>query len=705
MVRTDKPQSGFAFSEDDLNFIIRDGQDEFWGITGQSEGYRDALRPMIIKRRQHFHNLSVPGIAPVLAGALKEMPVFQTDILRRTHQQLKPRLTENHFTVRIISPTDSAKDRKPANKVELVVNQGIRLIEERLGYTLQGALSDGQIIDGVGLLHWQKRDELIPPRPDPEELGSVRGFSDDDKNKYRRTRKNGKTRYVQKAEDVEEKHKNNFVKAGFPWHCQVVSGTDAMWWEDDDGLAMVIRISTVRLLQYVRDNDKQAPNDNEIPYLSFNDADEKLRFYRVRGEAPTELTGRTTFNDRVMIAHVWTRDEFYELISDTIFQDQASFVGGWILNPAKTMKHPYGDIPWAVVPAVNANSETPELKYEPMLEGVFRLKPLYDRSTSLMLGFLEQDANPFYYLRSLGPGQERLLDEDGDTLYVTQDSDLAKKIPDGYELVRVDFDVGPGEVEAVKFLRDEIHDAIPSTGKAEVGTSTQPWTMRLNLQQENIEPKSLIQLQNLGFQKMVRSMLHVMSLPAEEGGFGEPVYAYCKVVDGEVEKRSIIGIEPEDVQTLDVEIDTVSTSQSERITLVEHGRALLADPMVPLTTTKFIEEYMGEADPDKVYAQWQARQAFEQQVIPAILPQELAAWLGTRVLMGNGGEFIGPGGVPMSPEQVLAANGEQTMQQPAPSTAPVQPPGGLQGNVMMPAQPALPNLEAPDTIPMAGMQG
>ena len=459
-----------ALDVDDLTFMLQDLQRRFWGL--EAEGNRISLRDLVIKRRGHFHNLNTPEIAPVLTGALKGMPVFQTDLPRRKHKELKSRLTENHFIIRVEPTTEGSTERAPANEVEAGFNAMLRLVEERAGYQFQDAIADGQIIDGAAVLHWRMLEDIIP---DPDDREWIENLPEDKeaKKNYRRAKGGGKKKYRETLKSWRDRRNATMVKAGAPWHAEVIPITDCLWDFDTMGLSVFATIRTIPVWTY---NLQNKNTGRGLTVLDEVDGNKELRIFRSTAEAPTELTGKPTFDDRVVVAQVWTRDHFYELISNNVFQEATSFLAGWSIMDSGP--HPYSGPPFSIIPAIIANTESPELKYEPMLEGVFRLKPIYDRAVSLMLGLLEQDSNPYYYLRRVANG-EPMLDNKGDPLYMTQDSELAVKVPDGYELVKLDFKLGEGEVTGVQFLKEEINEAAPATGRAQYSASTQPWTMRL----------------------------------------------------------------------------------------------------------------------------------------------------------------------------------------------------------------------------------
>jgi len=153
-----------------------------------------------------------------------------------------------------------------------------------------------------------------------------------------------------------------------------------------------------------------------------------------------------------------------------------------------------------------------------------------------------------------------------------------------------------------------------------------------------------------------------MSLPAEEGGFGSTIYVYARVKNGQVDKREAIGVDPEDINTLEIEVDIDPNSTSQTVANVEHGRALLADPNVPLTTRKFLEEFMHVADPDREIIEWKGQMAYEQLAEPGLMQQAIAEMFGDQFVVTSSGQFVGPDGASATPQQVLEANGVQMNQ-------------------------------------------
>ena len=86
-----------------------------------SGGRFHALHEKIRHRTEHFHNLEAAD--PVLPAPYDAGPKYQSDILRRTHVQLKARQTENVPVVRVSPASDAPKQQKLADDFEMVRNR------------------------------------------------------------------------------------------------------------------------------------------------------------------------------------------------------------------------------------------------------------------------------------------------------------------------------------------------------------------------------------------------------------------------------------------------------------------------------------------------------------------------------------------------------------------------------------------------------
>lgn len=641
-------------------------------------------------RRAHYHNL--PEVDPPLPAHMAGAQRFQSDRPRAVHSKLKARLTENQFVVRV-AVRDTATERRKASRIETVTNEGLALVEERRGIRIQEELANGQIIDGYGVLHWCKSDHLWPRVPDPkvrddlpEDRDDAEGYEPHPDDEGKPTR-----RYQEKSARLLARYAQEKAEAGFPFHVGFPDAIGFSFMEDvslENGLGVVVVTSRIPLSRYLEMLKADKPGNEDARAPSEIDKD-----VPIHGEvaAPWEWEPNASeWGETVIVRQLWTRDECYELVEGV----------GSSTRTRKTVKafgHPYKMPPFALATALIAPGADPVQRYLPALEGVFRVKPVLDRAETYLMALAEQIATPYYYYRQI-KGGEAYTDESGNKMTFRRDSALAERAPEGYELAKVEFEINPSYVEAVRWLRQEMADAEPDTGQAEVTASTQSWAIRLQQAQASVELGMYLNSAARAINTMARNMIYVMGLSAEDGGFGTPVTVYQRRRKGRALTRELISVAPEDVITLDVETTISGVSSAERITLVEHGRTLLNDAKVPLTVTKFLEEYMGEEDPDEVIAAYDAERIFEY-VKTGLIQQKVAERYGTKVVMGPNGEFVGSQGQPLSPADVLQQNG----QQPSPS-----PMNGMQvmgGQTTIPNLPGLETAAVPNVMGLPGMVG
>lgn len=688
-------------SEQECQSILDEMIERFAENTVQIPG-KLSFRDRILMRRKLVFNLDPTWS---LKEPLKDFPRFQSDLPRKVWTELRARMCENHFVIRVNPLKQVATQRVNANELEAVWNTGIGLVEERIGYRLQESIADGQIIDGISVLHWRKMEEIYPDYPEPELAEEV---PETERERYSKRRRNGY--YEERPEAVKERRQLQRAKAGFPWHVEVMDATNVMWLDSEcEEATVVATVREIPYLRYLRElQDKSGIN------ITLDPVNNKVMLVAERSVIPewTEVSQ----SSRMTVAQVWTKTHFYELASP-------STGGGLVRKQAwqlvKSGEHPYEMPPFAIIPAVRARNAPGAIGYQSALEGMLNLKEGYDRSVTLMLGLEEQSVIKKFWFEKAAGGAEPPLSEDGETtIELSGDSALAGQLPEGYRLKATEHEVTPGFVQAVGFQRQEFLDAKPSTGKAEFSASTQPWAFRLALQMENVEPKTLIDNALAGIRKMVRNCTMVMSKSEEEGGFGEPINVFAYITKDGVDERRVVGVDPRQIESLDVDVDINTTSGAERISIVEHGRSLLNDPLVPMTTLQFLDEYMKVQNPEQRYAEWVAWKHFETEVLPKIMSQEIAKRLSSKFSLGPNGDTLGPDGMPVPPEAVLEANGmapimPPPMMPPQPMGGPPmggppmgmpmgpQPPGGAGGAVM----PSLPGAQVPGAIPIPGLPG
>ena len=649
------------------------------------------LHDRIRWRRNHFHNTDAANPGVNLPEPYNKGPQYQTDIPRQLHMELKTATCENSWAIRVNSPKSTAIMEQASTDVERAMQSGIDRVEKRAGFRIQDDLAYGQIIDCFGVLHWSMAEHLIPEVPDNEYLEDLPKDVEERKRFKTRREKVGENagKYRETEESVRSRYRQTAARAGFPWWVEVVDPITFYWQPDRslaNGIARVLVIREVGLSEYEYDL-----RENDGVVLSLNEVNGKLRVYGEQDAPPPDSPSGATWGRKVGVATIWTRDEFYELVTEhPVAYGDANVAGDWVL--VKSGTHPYGMPPFAIAHAARVKNPDPALAYEPALEGVFRIKPFLDHDMALLHVVKEMIALPYYYLESVASG-EPWLDESGNVITLTRDSVLAKKIPAGYTLKKLDFELNQAFVMGVNLMREDMEAAKPPTGQADAQGTSQPWTVRLLLQQARQFPSLLVRNQALAMTTMVQNMTMVHSLPAEEGGFGEPVYVYAKdTKTGTLDMTTAIAIEPDMVKTLDVAVDIKALSAAEQLTLEQHGRELLNDDRVPITPRMYVEDYMGDANPQDRIAEWQAWKIFDGMVLPGLQKQQVAKRFGTRVVMGLNGEMVGPDGQQVQPQQVLQAQGWQ-------SAAPQGGPGVAAGQVTMGAMPAI---ATPGAIPMQG---
>lgn len=279
----------------------------------------------------------------------------------------------------------------------------------------------------------------------------------------------------------------------------------------------------------------------------------------------------------------------------------------WTL--VKAHAHPYEMPPFALATADVNHHPDPVRRWEPALEGVYRVKPLFDRERSLGRFLAEQSAVPLFWVQLAGGAWE--LDDDGARVELTADAASARTLPEGASLHKADFHIEPAFVEFLRMSADELQAAAPDTGAlqpGEAGPNTQPHTLNILLGARNAQVLQLKRRQAAAVQTMLRNMALVMSKPLSEGGFGDPVWVFARSHNGRLLRNTVIGVDPADIPTLDIEVRIDPWSQSQRIAIQEHGRARLNDPLDPLDQRAYLEQYIGDEHPEAAlrrYRTWQ----------------------------------------------------------------------------------------------------
>ena len=545
----------------------------------------DALHQRIRTREAHLYN--APEADPRFGAPWEDAKPWQSDIARRSWSQLRDRLTEHPFRIHVEPPEESPggdpRARRAANDLERVFEHGLQLAQERAGFSIQNDLAYAQVCLCYGVLHWQRADDRLPTAA-PRSGGTRRERS--------------------------ERSRRASARAGFPWQIEVVRPDQFAFIEDrgaENGLALAVVVRETALGPYreaLRGQDglriaadPHAPPDRP-----------RLRIGPEREAPQPDEPSGGGWGDRVRVASVWTRDEYYELAAP-------SGAGGgssqWAL--VKAAEHAYEMPPFAIAAADVNHHPDPVRRWEPALEGVYRVKPLFDRERSLGRFLAEQAAIPLFWVQLVSGAWE--LDESGARVELSADAAAARTLPEGATLHKVDFELESAFVEFLRMSAEELDAAAPDTGAfapGEVGPNTQPHTLNILLGARNAQVLRLKQRQAEAVRTMLRNMALVMSKPLEDGGFGEPVWVFAKSRSGQLLERTVVGVDPADIPSLDIEVRIDPWSQSQRIAIQEHGRARLNDPLDPLDQRTYLEQYIGDEHPDAAlrrYEQWQLRQA------------------------------------------------------------------------------------------------
>ena len=638
-------------------------------------------------RRPHFYQGEEKF--PVLEEPLSHVR-FQSDIARQKHEQLKARLNENHGKV-VVNELEESKSSDVTDRCAAVLNAGWMKAEERLGYTLQDAMSDGQIVDAYAVLHWRRMDSIIPTVPEYEYLDELPEDDELDTPKDRQRKKRERERfeedgdrYKETDKSLQERTRRARARAGWPYLFDVLDMTSVYWSHDTlTNVGMAAHVRTVSFMDY-KDELKEADG------LALSGIDDVLRVYP--GDAPDlDDPSGTDYSQTVTIATLWTRSEWYELacIGDKArFEDTEQDNHEWSL--IKSGKHNFGRPPFEIVPATTFNVADPVFRFWPALEGVYRTKEQFDRFMALFMGLAERTAAQDEWWEQHGQQFGPIL-EDGQSVVDMADSEGAAMAPAGWSRKFSQYQMPASFPQALELLGKFLEESAPDTGQAEIESGTQPWTARLAMQVANVKPKDLLTKQALALRGMMRSIARDISMPIEDGGLGE-VWVFKFDEEGK-ESSELVGITADEIKTLNIDVDIDATSAPERITLVEHGRALLADPAVPLTTRRFIEEYLGWPNAGQVLRDWDAEQLWTQQIKPGRMAQAVAEFFGSKYVVGPDGQLAAMGGAPVRPEDVIAQNGWKPQQQPTPG------PQGMMGPTMPDLRDQPPN----GVMPQPGM--
>lgn len=601
-------------SEADLNHIL--GQ--LGGGRSAARGALSrfsALHERIQSRESHLYN--APEANPKFSTPHLQAQPWQTDLLRRTWSQLRQRISEHPLRVHVEPPDDSPAARQAADNLEHVLEQGLREVEERSQLSLQADLGYGQVCLCFGVLHWQMAPQRLPTLPAREQRGS-RPQDPAERRRFRRARSEDgpSLPWIETEESRRDRDRRRQAGSGFPWSVEVIRPDQFAFVEDHgsgNGLGMAVVLRDVGLFEYrdrLREQDGLELRMTAIagePTLAIASA--------VDAPLPEEPSG-AGWGERLRVASVWTRNEYYELAVLEQHVVRAQRAGEqsrheWTL--IKSHPHPYEMPPFAIAEADTNDHPDMVRRWEPTMEGIYRAKPGYDYERSLGRLLAEQTAVPLYWIQ-LANGDYQ-TDDDGNRMEFTPNSAAAQNLPAGASLHRVEFRVDPAFVEFLRMSHDELLAVAPDSGaveRGEIGPNTQPHTLNLLLGSRNLQVQQLKRAQTGAARTMLRNMALVMSKPLAEGGFGASIWVFAKGANGRLQRHETVCVEPARIPSLDIDVWIDPYSSAQRIAVQEHGRARLNDPLDPLDQRAYLEQYIGEEHAEQVlsrHRQWRLEQA------------------------------------------------------------------------------------------------
>ena len=616
------------------------------------------LHDVIALRRAHFHNR--PEVDPILPKPYDEGPAIQSDVPRMKHGELKARICENPFKITAEAKDTTYVKREAANAVEAYVLAGLNEIEERNGYTFQEGMSDAQIIDGVGFIHWREAYEKVPEWPGYEYRDTVAGEDDEVKKRFKRSRDyvegsaEEKSRRLRETDDsLHDRRRKALAEAPFPYEAEVLSGRNISWVPDracKNGFGIVVWTRAVGWLDWSEDYERRGMKDSDgkalKAMLGKRESGEDGILFMERDAPFPEGPSADGWEATVNVCEVWTREHWYELVS---LGHGTGIQGSWTF--VASGEHEWGMPPFAIVTGIGTVDPDPVLAFQPALAGVFRLKPAFDEAITLMHTLARNIAMPWFYLQPQAQsGMPPILNEDGSMKAFSWDSAAGMKIPTGYELKWVDPQLNAAYPQSISLMREMYQESWPSTGTTDTSASSQPWTVRLKQQEANVTPRMLITKQLSPLDIMASSIAEDCARKALDEP-DESLWAYQE----DEGKRKLVGVPASAFKGLKIHVDIDATSAAERVTEAQLGMAMLEAGMI--TLYQFWDEFWGDPDPQKRIDEVDAQKAFDMYWLPGIIRQEMARIQGTEIIVGVDGQFAGANGQEMAPDEVLGSAG------------------------------------------------
>lgn len=608
--------------------------------TGTAEkGRFSALAAAIATRDQHFYNADAAN--PILSAPFEKRQTFQSDVLRRIYSKVMTRMEEHPVALHIDTSTDNQEAKSVANAVETWLQDGLRDINRRNGYTLQGFLAHGQMLHGYGVLRVREDRRAWPkmtvPGEDANPSAEVKSYQE------------------RKA------------AAPFPFIIDVPR-TDTFAFVEDrytpNGMGITVTVESIASLEYAQriwtaDGLKMV-RDETSKMLTIDALGSGQRPERFDHSGGQQAWGS------MRVAQISTADEWYELC--------ACDSGPWSL--VKSGFHHFGMTPAATAKATVTNHPDPIYRFAPFLLGLFRTKPLYDLERNLGRLLAEEVAVPKYWAEL--PNGQAWLDSRGEKIVFTADSALVDKMPAGAKLVKSDMSIDPAFIQFLERSKGDLDEAIPETGFFDFGANTQPNTAVMAQMQSNTEIANLKAHQAETFQTVLQAVVTCMARWAEDG-------------DGVVirtEAGKLVEPTADQLRAMTVEVKIEPNSGAQQVSKEQYLRDMSKDPAALYTTRKYLED-TGRENTDTVQDEWLAEK-LEQRYWPQMLMQEAAKAFGDAYVLTPGLTAVGLDGKPADPLTVIMGHGFEALASVEPPEESA-PPMGSPPAVMQP----MPEMSAP----------
>lgn len=639
---------------------------------------------------------------PALNNPFTNISDFQSDAPRRIGQQVIARLSENPAVFKAV--TRRASSNSDSDRASIIMNAWLREIESRNNVKLQQAMGYGQVRDCYAVLHAYRLEHLRPPIPRLR-YSDLQEIPEDERQGYMISL-DGEG-FEETTEQWVKRRAETYAGAGCPWNLEVLSPMFFARIPSKYGPGDDVAVLAYEVDAYLYDLELRNPEAAGLP-SSISDLTPAPGIEMPRGASDDTFSTISSgeYPDRRKIWQIWTRTEFYELADYNEYTGRGrskrlTASGGFRLT--KAFKHDYGEVPFHVVWANRNYDPDPALEAEPYLEGVYRLKPTYDRMMKLSAAIMELTAEPRFYKQD-DPNYKPRLSEDGDPLEEDSLSNHGGKLTPGQRLVPLQTQVSHGIPQVLQVYMALFKEAEPGTGSVEIAAGTAPWTARIWQTQANIGPRLLMEQQADGLRWFANFARNWHIRHPEE-----PFLAYTHPSQT---RKEIVSVDPKTLSGLEFECTIAPLSSAEQMTAAQYIAEFIAQG---LRKKRELHEAMGERDPSAYQRELDVElllEPFRQQ----LLKTEVESRMATMFASGTDGKIRDGTGQEVDYREVLSRNGyvvpsleEDKARQQAQAQAAAESPSfpitrsAADGSAAPLGQRQLPNLAAPGTPTQQGL--